>query len=315
MAQQHKERILIIGACALDRLLYVPYYPKEDAKILCCRAMFEFGGGNAANTASGLGRLSDSSQHSTKVDNNNNETIINEISDNDISNCYSTIKIQLLTKIGNDDIQFRLCHELNQYNVDLSSPLFLIHPSNITHNTCTSPVATIIVSTNDKHSRTCFYDKGSCGILEPSDVIHKIHNNYNEFFNNVTMIHSDTRHTDAAVLLVKEAKCRGVIISLDLERDRLTESFDQLIDCASIIFMSESQNQLKSILERRRMKEQKKKYACELSLLNNTSSYTIVQMKDESFDQLYGYYIDIVLMFHELIKSTNNQSLELIVTR
>ena len=35
-------KILVIGACALDRLLHVPSYPKEDGKILC-KATFEYG--------------------------------------------------------------------------------------------------------------------------------------------------------------------------------------------------------------------------------------------------------------------------------
>ena len=51
--------ILVIGACALDRLLHVPFYPKEDGKILCHNT-FQCGGGNAANTASSLGRISNS---------------------------------------------------------------------------------------------------------------------------------------------------------------------------------------------------------------------------------------------------------------
>ena len=44
--------ILVIGACALDRLLTVSSYPVADAKIRT-NSYREVGGGNAANTASG----------------------------------------------------------------------------------------------------------------------------------------------------------------------------------------------------------------------------------------------------------------------
>lgn len=44
--------ILVIGACALDRLLTVSSYPEPDAKIRT-NSYNEQGGGNAANTASG----------------------------------------------------------------------------------------------------------------------------------------------------------------------------------------------------------------------------------------------------------------------
>lgn len=44
--------ILVIGACALDRLLTVSSYPVADAKIRT-NSYNEVGGGNAANTASG----------------------------------------------------------------------------------------------------------------------------------------------------------------------------------------------------------------------------------------------------------------------
>ena len=44
--------ILLIGACALDRLVTVSSYPTADSKIRST-SYNEVGGGNAANTASG----------------------------------------------------------------------------------------------------------------------------------------------------------------------------------------------------------------------------------------------------------------------
>ncbi len=37
-----QDKILVIGACVLDRLLHVSSYPEENGKILC-EASFEYG--------------------------------------------------------------------------------------------------------------------------------------------------------------------------------------------------------------------------------------------------------------------------------
>ena len=275
MQDDESSKILVIGACALDRLLYVPCYPKEDAKILC-HETFECGGGNAANTASGLGRLS-------------NAAILNH-----------PLKIQLLTKLGDDTIKDQLCQELLDFSVDISTTLFL-HGSKGT----SSPVATVVVSTCEPYSRTCLFDKGTCGVLESSDIKNCI-SNFDEILSNVTLLHSDTRHTDAAALLAKEAYMRGIPVSLDLERDRFSSSFDEIINYASVIFTS-GDAQIKSIMERRMRDDDGRG-----SLLIKAND---VQLENESIRKRFGFFIETVCIFHALMAMTQNRELEWIMTR
>lgn len=284
--------ILVIGACALDRLLHVPMYPKEDAKILC-EATFEFGGGNAANTAAGLGRIS----NSTVLKQRALQSI--SVSESSASSDHSdetNIKIQLLSKIGDDVVKRRLCEELCQYSVDLSSKLFLTGPRG-----STSPIATVIVSTSETHSRTCFFDKGTCGVLEACDVGNL---NLDEFFSNVFMIHSDSRHFDAAVVLAKEARMRGKFVSVDLERDRCTKSFDDLIHQATTIFTNEEH--IKAFVERRKM------------IMNDRIRFfdaSDIQFEYESQRHRFENYIETAAIFYALMKLSINEDIELIITR
>lgn len=75
--------ILVIGACALDRILAVESYPKADAKVRST-SYHEMGGGNAANTATACSLLASSSYLS--------------------SSNVGKLKVKLSTKIGSDTI-------------------------------------------------------------------------------------------------------------------------------------------------------------------------------------------------------------------
>ena len=281
--------ILVIGACALDRLLHVPFYPKEDGKILCHNT-FQCGGGNAANTASSLGRIS----NSTALKQRKVESKVSK--SGEMVQCPPPIKIQLLTKIGKDAIQHQLCNELRSYSVDLSSKLFLYG-----HEGSTSPTATVVVSRSESHSRTCFFDTGTCGVLEKSDVENL---DIDDLFLGATLLHSDSRHTDAAAIMAREAKKRGLTVSLDLERDRFSESYDELIEHATIIFGS-GVEQIKSFLKRRKNMDKNSFFF----------TSTDVQVGDELIWQRFEYYIDAASIFHGLMKITKNEGLELIITR
>jgi sugar/nucleoside kinase (ribokinase family) len=272
--QQSKEErtppriILVVGACALDRILHLDSYPIQDSKMRCSQT-FEYGGGNAANTASAMARLVDAKfllqggghnrigdgggiggtcSHSDDNNDGDNDGDGNE--DN-----VGPITIKLLSKIGNDLVQKQICCELKQCGVDLSSPLFQIGPPE-TSSTRTTPIATVLVTTIEPHSRTCIYDPGTCGELTAADVNHLLQQqesmvgeDFDDIFDNVIHFHSDSRHTEAAALLAREAKRRGIPVSVDVERDRHSKAFDELIDSASIIFTNE--NKMSCTLERR----------------------------------------------------------------
>lgn len=206
-------KILVIGAATLDRLLYVENYPTADSKSAC--STFECGGGNAANTSCALGRL----LPPTTVD----------------------MKINLLSKISTDGVGDFLINELNSYNVDTSNPLLV-------RSTGRSSVCTIIVTKNHPYTRTCLFDAGTVGTLDRNDAVSAVE--FDELLRDVEHIHSDSRHTEAAASIVKAAKNLNIRISVDVERDRYTQAFDDIIDYADTIFTTED-SLMRPILERR----------------------------------------------------------------
>jgi sugar/nucleoside kinase (ribokinase family) len=197
--------ILIVGATTLDRLLHVTQYPTADSKTSC--TTYESGGGNAANTASALARLQ-------------------------IQPHLKGSEVKLLSKVSNDQTGDVLVEELQEYGVDLSCPLFI-------RSQGTNSVVTVVVTNSPPHTRTCFFDAGTVGTLTLSDLRNI---NLDVVFENATHLHSDTRHTEVALHLVRAAKYQQsvpIAISVDVERDRLTKDFDELIDLSDIIFTNE----------------------------------------------------------------------------
>jgi sugar/nucleoside kinase (ribokinase family) len=194
--------VLVIGACALDRLLTVATYPSADSKVPTT-SYHERGGGNAANTAAAMGFLKDASFLSDKK-----------------------IRIRLLTKVGDDAVGRQLREELEDSGVDTSSPLF-----QMAHNTCTS-FGTIIVE-QENHTRTCLFTSGSCGqlTLEETEVV-----DVDNLFKNVVWVHSDSRHTAVSLWLARHAKTRDIPVSCDSEKDRKTKDLDQLLEICDVLF-------------------------------------------------------------------------------
>jgi sugar/nucleoside kinase (ribokinase family) len=204
----------------MDRLLSVASYPNADVKIRSTSS-HEVGGGNAANTASAIARLSKA-------------TLAN------LAGAVGPIQVKLLTKLGDDSIRAQLCQELKYDGVDLSSPLFMTGGKG-----SSTSVTTVIVSDSEQ-TRTCIYTPGSCGELTQTNVADV---DMDEVFRNVVHVHSDTRHTGAALILAREARRRGLPISVDAEKDRKSAAMDELLDLATIIFSN--QDQLRAYLDRR----------------------------------------------------------------
>ena len=200
--------ILVVGACGLDRLLAVPAYPIPDSKVRTT-TYHEIGGGNAANTATAMARLTSASFCASQ-----------------------NFRVRLCSKVGDDFIAKQVMDELQADGVDLSSPLFCVGEPGTT-----TGFTTIIVSENDS-TRTCLHTPGTCGELTLQDL-QKV--DMDTVFQEVMHLHSDARHTTVALALAKEARKRGISVSLDVEKDRKTEALDAFLEIATTIFTNAQQ--------------------------------------------------------------------------
>ena len=230
-----EKSILIIGAATLDRLLYIEHFPKEDSKSACKTEVG--GGGNGANTASAIGRLLGPISNLDCCTSDISETIPIPIP--------VRTNVKLLSKIANDIVGESLIEELKDYGVDVSCPL-LIRSEGF------SSVCTVLVTNNPPYSRTCLFDPGTAGniVLNDLEGDDNADIDVSEIMSHCIHFHSDSRHTEVALILALEARLKGVPVSIDIERDRLSKDFDELMDLADIIFTNEDEI-MKSILLRR----------------------------------------------------------------
>jgi sugar/nucleoside kinase (ribokinase family) len=268
-----KEKVvLIVGACGLDRLLSVSTYPVADAKVRTT-TYHEQGGGNAANTASAMGRLLDA-----------------RFLNGDLAT-PTAIRIKLLTKIGTDDVGRQLIDELHEFGVDTSSPLFRTGALGTT-----TSFTTIIVSEME-HTRTCFHTPGSCGELTVEDVQSV---DLDEVFDHVVHLHADARHTAASLYLVQEAKARGISVSVDIEKDRNTKDLDQLLEFTDLLFTHttihfgaylQRLEQEHQILDRRMPLPQS-------IVSNSTTTTTTTRLETEGTLSLYAASLAPIAFYH-----------------
>ena len=193
--------VLVVGSCGLDRLLTTKNYPQPDSKVRSV-SYNEIGGGNAANTASAIGLLQDASLWTRRI------------------------RVKLLSKVDDDPVGRQLVRELGDSNVDTTSTLFQICPG-------TSTAITTIIVELENNTRTCIHTPGTCGELTIEDVESV---DIDRIFKNVIHLHSDSRHTKASLLLAREAKKRGIPISVDCEKDRNSTSLDALMELSDMIF-------------------------------------------------------------------------------
>ena len=140
------------------------------------------------------------------------------------------IRVQLLSKVGDDVLGQTIIDELNESNVETSSLLF--HRGD---PGSTTAFTTVIVDEKEQ-TRTCIHTPGTCGELSLEDVESLSKDDVDEVFRNVIHLHSDARHTDVSLWMAKEAKNRGITVSCDCEKDRSTKALDELIEVCDILF-------------------------------------------------------------------------------
>ena len=198
------KKVVIVGACGLDRMLLVPEFPVPDSKIRTTDYV-EMGGGNAANVAVAMSKLVTSAD----------------------------IQIKLCTKIGDDYSGQLILDDLKKHSaIDIQNPLFLVEREKTTGQT------TIIVSAADD-TRTCLHSPGSCGDLSVADLGESF--SFDEFFQDVVHVHSDGRHTLVSAILAREARKRSIPVSVDAEKDRNSAALDELIAVSNQVFTNQHQ--------------------------------------------------------------------------
>ena len=211
--------VLIMGATCVDRVLSVAAYPRPDSKMRTT-SNAEMCGGNAANVAAALALLSAPTftyaRHAESTE------------------PAAALRVVLLTKVGDDNAAVHLKADLESKGVDCSSRLFVMQPHS------TTSITTVIASESE-HTRTCLHSPGSCGELTVEEVEEVLSSSEDgdELFRNVVFFHSDTRHTSAAVALAKEARRRGIPMSVDVEKDRGPVMTELVAMATSIVFGNE----------------------------------------------------------------------------
>ena len=231
--------VIVMGACCLDRILPVPSYPGPDAKIRTGPAV-EAGGGNAANVALALGRLSDAPLLGASW-----PPDPASCSDPTPSSAGPLCRVVLITRVGTDGIGRGLREDLGGGGVDCTSPLFVAGPSG-----STTSVTTVVVA-EEGRTRACLHTPGTCGELGTGDVERALigreegfpeegpeegpEEALDDLFRDAAVFHTDTRHTGAALYLAREAVRRGILVSVDVEKDR-GEAMERIVALASLVF-------------------------------------------------------------------------------
>lgn len=171
--------VLSLGMLVLDYVVVVDNFPKQDTKQTALKQQLG-GGGNAANTAVQLSRLG--------------------------------IKSRLISKVGNDLNGKILMDELKSEQVNIDG----VEVEKITideeNNTKKKTVTSFVMVAND--TRTIISMPYEQRI---SDVSEQFLFNHLSLFNDVSLLHCDGRHLDAAFFAVKIAIEKKINILVEAE--------------------------------------------------------------------------------------------------
>jgi len=178
--------VVVVGFSGLDFLGTVSSFPSPDDKIRTA-SLSVIGGGNAANTAVAISRLG-------RAPNKNKERV----------------HVRLVSKIGKDgngqtikrDLEDELLIDLQHVIETDSSPSTFVY---------------VIVDTKTQ-TRTCIATPCEELTLREAENILRARGLFDG--GNVKICHFDSRHTEASIIIAKEAIERGIITSIDVEKDR-----------------------------------------------------------------------------------------------
>jgi sugar/nucleoside kinase (ribokinase family) len=197
--------ILCVGIAALDAIATADHFPSPDEKMRS-NSLSYHGGGNAANTACGIGR-----QH-------------------------ELIQCSLLGGVGDDQNGAMILQSLrddHHVNIDLCQ----------TWSNSPSPFSYILVVGD---TRTSIHQPANGGltiehvqaVLPPSSSFNNNDDDDDDALHQFRAVHFDGRHPTAAVYLAERCHRLGIPFSLDVERPR--EGLDLLLQYASLVIVNES---------------------------------------------------------------------------
>ena len=185
-------RVIVYGATGFDYIAKVKCFPRPDDKIRT-DPLVSMGGGNAANTATALCRLG--------------------------------LPVQLISKIGDDNMAATLREELARDGVDTS----LLFSCKDAH----SPMTYVIVDT-ENNTRTCLHTplREDITLAEVQQIIRE-----EEGKDSPAWIHFDSRHTASSVVYAANALKAKVPLSVDAEK--LRPGLETLLSSCAVIFTNQ----------------------------------------------------------------------------
>ena len=272
-------RIVVVGSLSLDRVVLLPVYPAEDAKLRSeNNVVLECGGGNAGNTAWALGRF---------CGNGNGNGNGNGGKGNEKKNTVDTVEV--FSKVGNDQVGQILRSHFND-------------DSGIVVGNGASPTTFIMVTPG---GRTCVHTTGDVLPLSVEDTDKR-----REYFSLADHLHFDTRQTVAANHIAHAHLRPTTTVSIDCEKVRVIDGksdydFWSLCSSARVVFTSKNF----PFIFQRGMSERPLN-----SLKRDKVNSTVINLFDSELSESERSVDDVRGAHDKMLRSTIFSKAEVIVT-
>eukprot|EP00596_Hydrurales_sp_CCMP1899_P005447 CAMPEP_0119034894 /NCGR_PEP_ID=MMETSP1177-20130426/1909_1 /TAXON_ID=2985 /ORGANISM="Ochromonas sp, Strain CCMP1899" /LENGTH=416 /DNA_ID=CAMNT_0006992703 /DNA_START=127 /DNA_END=1377 /DNA_ORIENTATION=- len=188
------KKILGLGVACVDIVACIDTYPKQDQKILA-KSTGIYSGGNVGNTLTTISLLKAASA-------------------------------SIFTKIGDDSNGEFYLKDLRKVGVDVTHVIM----------NSAAPTLLVYVIVDRQACRTCIAspNEQELTVSEVKNEVNTKTDSITGLLENIELLHLDSRHTSAAVALAEEANKRGIVVSLDVEKDR--PHLKELLPLCDIIF-------------------------------------------------------------------------------
>lgn len=241
--------ILCVGICSLDTVATLNEFPTPDAK-LRSTSLTHSGGGNAANTAVAISRLSHNIPHLKQLQ----------------------LNVDILSAIGNDSNGDYIQSELEEENVGTSLIERFDGDSPWSYIMIVDDTRTIIhqPSTRDLSLE---YIQNNLLQLE-NQISQEMYNKVIRYtLSNYAAVHFDCRHPEAAMRVAKECQKLDIPYSVDVERPR--EGLLDLLSGATIVICNA--NYVDLVLDENEVKGERKKYKTDEEIVKRFRKVLLAQ--------------------------------------